>query len=71
MKKISLDNGANFMNAKEAIDYINRPECVIDFNVIMHYMDHDTREKALFESESDLELLENYLMIAKDNLIIG
>ena len=66
MKRISIDNGRNFVSPGEALERIS-------LEIIAHYMDDDDRERAHLEVApcTDLEFLTHYLEIAKDDVIIG
>lgn len=70
MMEISLDNGATYMSAAEAM-----PEIIANnlWNVVANYMDDDTREQVHAELApcTDAEFLTRYLELAPCNLIIG
>ncbi len=74
-KMISLDNGASFMTAAEAMQEIerNKQEYGIDlWDAIVSAMDDEIREKVHAEMpETELEFLQIYLKEANDDLIIG
>ncbi len=74
-KMISLDNGASFMTAAEAMQEIerNKQEYGIDlWDAIVSAMDDEIREKVHAEMpETELEFLQMYLKEANDDLIIG
>jgi hypothetical protein len=70
MKQISIDNGAHYMTAQEAM-----PE-ILESNlwpVVAQMMDDDTREQVHLELApcTELEFLTRYLEIAPHDLIIG
>ena len=69
-KRISLDNGASFLDAIEAMPEIEERGI---WETVAHYMDDETREKVHAELApcDKLEFLERYLEIAPSNLIIG
>ena len=66
MKRISIDNGTNFVEPKEAVSSIK-------WDTIVNYMDDETREKVHDEIApcTELEFLTRYLELADDDLIIG
>ena len=66
MAEISVDNGRTFVTAAEALDAVG-PE------VIAMFMDDEIREAVHSELApcTELEFLERYLQLAKENLIIG
>lgn len=69
-KKISLNNGADFITAKEAISEIKEHNL---WDVVVNFMDDDVRElihQALAPC-SELEFLGRYLELAPCDLIIG
>jgi len=76
IKYISIDNGYNYMTAKE---YFELPENErLDWEVIADYMDDDTREAVHAEwtefgetPEIQEAYLARYLELAPDDLIIG
>lgn len=70
MKEISIDNGASYMSAEDAIAKIM--ECDLWDNVVQA-MDDEVREIVHAEIApcTELEFLSRYLEIAADNLIIG
>jgi len=64
-RRISVDNGAHFMDPEEAVQ-------AVPFETIVHYMDDATRETAHQEgSETEAAFLRRYLELAPDDLIIG
>ena len=65
MKQISINNGASFVDPKEAIKGM-------DWDVIVNMMDDDTREEVAAEGhDTEEEFLSRYLEIAPCDLIIG
>ena len=66
MKQISMDNGCSFIEPAEAIESAS-------WDVIVHYMDDDTRELVHRDIApcSELEFLIAYLEKAEYDLIIG
>jgi hypothetical protein len=66
MKRISIDNGSNFVTPEEALERF-------DLDTIVCYMDDEDRERTHLEMApcTDLEFLRRYLEIAKDDIIIG
>ena len=66
MKRISIDNGMNFVTPEEALEQF-------DLEVISYYMDDEDRERTHREVSpcTDLEFLTRYLETAKDDVIIG
>lgn len=65
MKQISINNGATFVEPKEAI-------ANMDWDVIVNMMDDDTREEVAAEGyDTEEEFLSRYLEIAPCDLIIG
>ena len=65
MKQISINNGATFVDPKEAIKGM-------DWDVIVNMMDDDTREEVAAEGcDAEEEFLARYLEIAPCDLIIG
>lgn len=66
MANISVDNGHSYVSPSEAIK-------AQPWDVIVNYMDDDTREAVHAELApcTDLEFLARYLEIATDDLIIG
>lgn len=66
MKQISINNGATYTTAAEALEEIS-------LDTMAEYMDSDTREAVHNELApcSDIEFLERYLEIAPDDLIVG
>ena len=70
MKEISLDNGRNYMTAKEAIDEIMENNL---WEQVILLMDDDTREAVHREIApcTELEFLARYLELAPYDLTIG
>ena len=70
MKKISLNNGRTYLTAKEAMIEINERNL---WDVVANMMDDDTREKvhSEFAPCTEEEVLNGYLAISEDDLIIG
>lgn len=66
MKQISINNGATYTTAAEALEEIS-------LDTMADYMDDDAREAVHNELApcSDIEFLERYLEIAPDDLIVG
>ena len=66
MKSISIDNGVSTCTPAEAVSSV-------DWDVIAHYMDDDTREQVAAELApcTELAFLTRYLEIAPADLIIG
>ena len=66
MKQISINNGATYTTAAEALEEIS-------LDTMAEYMDDDAREAVHNELApcSDSEFLERYLEIAPDDLIVG
>lgn len=66
MKQISINNGATYSTAAEALEEIS-------LDTMAEYMDDDAREAVHNELApcSDIEFLERYLEIAPDDLIVG
>ncbi|QCI60650.1 hypothetical protein [Dysosmobacter welbionis] len=66
MKQISINNGATYTTAAEALEEIS-------LDTMAEYMDDDAREAVHNELApcSDIEFLERYLEIAPDDLIVG
>lgn len=66
MKRISIDNGSTWISAEEALNQM-------PLDTMAVYMDDDTREAIHAELApcDDLEFLQAYLGLAKDDLIIG
>ena len=66
MKRISIDNGAHFVEPKEAVENVA-------WNSIVSMMDDETREKVHNEIApcTELEFLTRYLELADDDLIVG
>ena len=66
MKQISINNGATYTPAAEALEEIS-------LDTMAEYMDDDAREAVHNELApcSDIEFLERYLEIAPDDLIVG
>ena len=66
MKQISINNGATYATAAEALEEIS-------LDTMAEYMDDDAREAVHNELApcSDIEFLERYLEIAPDDLIVG
>lgn len=66
MARISIDNGAHFVDVDEAISGA-------DWDVIENLMDDDTREAVHFELApcTNEEFLRRYLELAENDLIIG
>ena len=72
MKRISIDNGHSFIEPEEVIAAINNPESVITFDVIANFMEDEAFEEAHSEfCDTDLHFLEQYLIHAEHDLIIG
>ena len=65
MKQISINNGATYTTAAEALEEIS-------LDTMAEYMDDDAREAVHNELApcSDIEFLERYLEIAPDDLIV-
>lgn len=70
MARISLDNGRSYMEADEAAPVIAERNL---WDVVIHYMDDDTREQVHRELApcSNIEFLRRYLEIAPCDLVIG
>lgn len=70
MKIISIDNGANYNTASEAIDEIMAQGL---WDVIVDAMDDDTREEVAAELApcTEVEFLARYLELAENDLVIG
>ena len=66
MKQITINNGATYTTAAEALEEIS-------LDTMAEYMDDDAREAVHNELApcSDIEFLERYLEIAPDDLIVG
>ena len=66
MRKISIDNGINFVTPKEALEEFG-------LDVIAYYMNDEDRERTHREIApcSEQEFLTHYLKIAREDLIIG
>lgn len=66
MKQISIDNGAHFIAAGDAVKSIS-------WDIIVNAMDDDTREQVHAELApcTEAEFLARYLEIAPHDLIIG
>ena len=65
MKKISINNGATFVDPRDAISGM-------DWDVIVSMMDDDTREEVAAEGyDTEEDFLSRYLEIAPCDLIIG
>lgn len=65
MKRISIDNGANYITPEEAV----RSGL---WDAIVNFMDDDTREAVAYEGYDDnVAFLTRYLELADDDLIIG
>lgn len=66
MKQISINNGATYTTAAEALEEIS-------LDTMAEYMDDDAREAVHNELAPcfDIEFLERYLEIAPDDLIVG
>ncbi len=66
MKHISIDNGNSWTTPEAAI-------AALGLDVIVNYMDDDTREKVHSELVpcTEVEFLTRYLELANDDLIIG
>lgn len=70
MKKISLNNGATYLTASEAMSEIAERNL---WDVVVSMMDDDIRENvhAQLAPCTEAEFLGKYLEIADDDLIIG
>ena len=66
MARISIDNGAHFVDVEEAV-------AGADWDTIVNFMDDDTRETVHDELApcSREDFLRRYLELAEDDLIIG
>jgi hypothetical protein len=66
MKQISINNGNSFTTPEKAIE-------ALDWDVIVHYMDDETREQVHSELApcAELDFLIRYLELAPEDLIIG
>ena len=65
MKRISIDNGHNYIDPREAVESIS-------WETIVNYMDDETREAVHNEHiDNEIEYLTRYLEIAPSDLIIG
>lgn len=66
MKKISISNGMSYTTPEAAIKEL-------DWDVLVNYMDDDTREAVHFAVApcTELEFLQEYLRRAPEDLIIG
>ena len=65
MKRISIDNGANYITPEEAVQSGL-------WDAIVNFMDDDTREAVAYEGYDDnVAFLTRYLELADDDLIIG
>ena len=65
MKRISIDNGANYITPEEAVQSGL-------WDVIVNFMDDETREAVAYEGYDDnVAFLTRYLELADDDLIIG
>ena len=71
MKKISLNNGRSYFDAREIAE--NKEEILKLWDVIVASMDGEIREQVHAELApcSDLEFLKKYLEIADDDICIG
>lgn len=69
-KMISLDNGMNYMSAKEAMREIRSRNL---WDAVVNMMDDDVREKVHREIApcTEEEFLEAYLEEAKEDLVVG
>lgn len=66
MARISINNGNTWISAAEAVEKM-------DWDVIVHYMDDETRERVVHyeTTDNDVEFLTRYLELAPFDLIIG
>lgn len=66
MKRVSVNNGNSYCTVQEAINSV-------DWDVIVNYMDDDTREQVHNELApcTEEEFLARYLELAKEDLVIG
>ena len=66
MARISIDNGAHWVNPEKALESI-------DLDTMAQYMDDDTREAVHAELApcTDAEFLRRYLELAPYDLVIG
>lgn len=64
--RISINNGCSFTSPENAIKELG-------FDVIRQYMDDSVIDKILWfnDIDNDLQLLEAYLKVTKNDLIIG
>ena len=66
MARISIDNGRSFCEVEEVLQ-------VIEWDVVVNYMDDDIRERVHDELApcTEEEFLNRYLELSDDDLIIG
>ena len=65
MKRISIDNGTNYITPEEAVQSGL-------WDAIVNFMDDDTREAVAWEGYDDnVAFLTRYLELASDDLVIG
>jgi hypothetical protein len=71
MKEISLDNGATFMDAAEAIEEVSKNG--MGFETIRNMMDDELCNKINAELApcTDEEFLSRYLELSAEDLVIG
>lgn len=67
---ISIDNGLHFATAAEAMPEINKYNL---WDAVVNAMDDETRESVSYDMApcSELEFLDEYLLRAENDLVIG
>jgi len=71
MRKVSLDNGNTFLGFEEAMAEL--PNCNFGVEMILHYCDDDFLKEVNDNGfyDTDKELLEAYLKVSKEDIIVG
>ena len=71
MKKISLDNGNMFLEFNEAMAELKK--CNFGIGTVLHYADDDllkeVNDNGFYDTQE--ELLEAYLKVAKEDIIVA